>query len=78
MKNYNQIYGNLSFGTGNWMKKKLFRKSLKNPYAKKVINSYKKQILKDFKRMKVLNKLKNYSVMMLERTAIISNFKHGS
>ncbi len=32
------------------MKKKLFRKSLKNPYAKKVINSYKKQILKDFKR----------------------------
>ena len=63
MKNYNQIYGNLSFGTGNWMKKKLFRKSLKNPYAKKVIHSYKKQILKDFKRMKVLNKLKNFSVM---------------
>ena len=43
MKNYNQIYGNLSFGTGNWMKK-AFQKSLKNPYAKKVINSLKTNI----------------------------------
>lgn len=63
MKSYNQIYGDLSVGAGSWMNNRLFKQNIKSPFSDLVIKSFKKQVSKDLKRIKILHKIKQMSVM---------------
>ena len=62
-KNYNQIYGKWSLGTGYWLKGKLFKVSKEDILNDEIIDSYKSQILQDLYRIGLVKKIKNFSIM---------------
>lgn len=63
MKNYNQVYGQFSSGTGNWLDDKLFSMGIDDPYSEIIIDSYVTQVHIDLNRLSPLICLKDKIVM---------------
>jgi len=62
MKNYNQVYGKFTQGTGSWLSDKLFLIGMKNPYDKKVIDSYISVVAGDLSKLDI-NSINGMHVM---------------